>query len=88
MMVMDSLYNQAVYVLLCIQQRLDLESISSELEIDLDLLEFLLKKLFIWGLVDVDKDSIVYTLTPEAKNIIKYTQRDSEKDTSPLIRIK
>lgn len=85
---MDSLYKQTLYVLLCIKQKLDLESISRELDINVDHLEFLLKNLIKWGLVDVDKNSIVYTLTPEAENIIRYTQREGEKDTSPLIRIK
>ena len=78
---MDSLYDEAVYVLLCIQQKLDLESISNELEIDYIRLEFLLKKLVKWGLVEIENNSILYTLTPEAENIIRYTQREVKKIT-------
>lgn len=84
---MDSLYDEVVFVLLCIQQKLDLESINRELEVDFNRLEFLLKKLIKWGLVEVENNSILYTLTPEAENIIRYTQKDSEKDTT-LIRVK
>ena len=76
---MCPMYSEIVFVLLCVHQRFDLETISEQLGIELDRLGKLLDNLVKWGLVEVGEKSVSYYLSNAGENIIKYTKRDQEK---------
>jgi hypothetical protein len=73
---MDSTYDKIVYVLLCINQRLDPKITSEQREIDIGRLKELLDKLVYWGLVEVEQDSIVYKLSQAGQNILNYNDNE------------
>ena len=77
-MVHNSMYEKALFVLIGIQQSLDIESISRELAINIEQLEEMLKSLVDWGLVSINETEITYTLTHTGKNIIRYNEEEQK----------
>ena len=84
-MVHSSMYEKALFVLIGIQQSLDIESISRELAINIEQLEELLKSLVDWGLVSINETEITYTLTHTGKNIIRYNEEEQTVSKRTLV---
>ena len=70
---MEAGYDDVIFILLFIHQKINLDQICHELDIKTTQLKKLINKLITWGLVDISEDGISYKLTVTGENIIKYS---------------